>query len=43
MRDATRFAVLGFNLDTSIMKNFNISKEGQWKLQLRAETFNTLN
>jgi len=25
------------------MKNFNISKEGQWKLQLRAETFNTLN
>src|SRR6185369_9115237 len=37
MRDATRFAVLGFNWDTSIMKNFNISKEGQWKLQLRAE------
>ena len=27
----------------SILKNFNISKEGQWKLQLRAETFNTLN
>ena len=25
------------------MKNFNISKEGQWKLQVRAETYNTLN
>jgi hypothetical protein len=44
--NAGRYTVRGpgfFNLDTSIMKNFNISKEGQWKLQLRAETFNTLN
>jgi hypothetical protein len=44
--NAGRFVVRGpgfFNLDTSIMKNFNLSKEGRWKLQLRGETFNTLN
>ena len=32
-----------FNMDASIMKNFNLSKEGKFKLQLRGETFNTLN
>jgi len=44
--NAGRFTVRGpgfFNMDTSLMKNFNISKEGQWKLQVRGETFNTLN
>jgi hypothetical protein len=25
------------------MKNFNLTHEGRWKLQVRAETFNTLN
>jgi len=41
-----RYTVRGpgfFNLDASLMKNFNISKEGRFKLQVRAETFNTLN
>lgn len=44
--NAGRYTIRGpgfFNMDTSIMKNFNISKEGQWKLQVRGETFNTLN
>jgi hypothetical protein len=44
--NAGRFTVLGpgfFNMDMSILKNFNLSKEGQWKLQLRGESFNTLN
>jgi hypothetical protein len=44
--NAGRFTVRGpgfFNLDASIMKNFNLSPEGRWKLQLRGETFNTLN
>jgi hypothetical protein len=44
--NAGRYTIRGpgfFNLDASLMKNFNISKEGQWKLQVRAETFNTLN
>ena len=44
--NAGRYTVRGpgfFNLDTSIMKNFNISREGTWKLQVRVETFNTLN
>jgi hypothetical protein len=44
--NAGRYTVRGpgfFNLDASLLKNFNISKEGRWKFQLRAETFNTLN
>jgi hypothetical protein len=44
--NAGRYTVRGpgfFNLDASLMKNFNISKEGRFKLQVRAETFNTLN
>jgi hypothetical protein len=32
-----------FNLDASIMKNFNLTREGRFKLQMRGETFNTLN
>jgi hypothetical protein len=32
-----------FNMDTSIMKNFNLSHEGRFKLQMRGETFNTIN
>jgi len=31
------------NLDASLMKNFNILSEGKAKLQVRLETFNTLN
>jgi hypothetical protein len=31
------------NLDASLMKNFNILAEGKAKLQLRLESFNTLN
>jgi hypothetical protein len=41
-----RSTVLGpgfFNLDASIMKNFRLSGDGKWKLQLRGESFNTLN
>ncbi|MCX6628290.1 MAG: hypothetical protein NTW28_11755, partial [Candidatus Solibacter sp.] len=44
--NAGRYTIRGpgfFNLDTSIMKNFRIARDGAWKLQLRAETFNTLN
>src|SRR5205823_12335636 len=44
--NAGRYTVRGpgfFNWDGSLMKNFNLTKEGRWKLQLRAETFNTLN
>jgi hypothetical protein len=44
--NAGRFTVIGpgfFNLDASILKNFNISHEGRVKFQLRGETFNTLN
>jgi hypothetical protein len=44
--NAGRYTIRGpgfFNLDASIMKNFNLSKEGRWKFQLRGETFNTLN
>jgi hypothetical protein len=44
--NAGRFTVRGpgfFNLDASLLKNFNLSKEGRWKLQLRGETFNTMN
>jgi hypothetical protein len=44
--NAGRFTVQGpgfFNLDASIFKNFNLSREGRWKLQLRGESFNTLN
>jgi hypothetical protein len=32
-----------FNLDASLIKNFNLAKEGRWKLQIRAEGFNILN
>lgn len=41
-----RFTVQGpgfFNWDGSLFKNFNLSSEGRWKLQLRGESFNTLN
>ena len=31
------------NLDASLMKNFNLLAEGKAKLQLRLESFNTLN
>ena len=44
--NAGRYTVRGpgfFNLDASLMKNFNLSKEGQWKLQMRLETYNTMN
>src|SRR6202011_1124150 len=44
--NAGRFTVQGpgfFNVDAGLYKNFNLSKEGRWKLQLRGETFNTLN
>jgi hypothetical protein len=44
--NAGRFTIIGpgfFNLDASLIKNFNISKEGRWKLQLRGEAFNVLN
>jgi hypothetical protein len=44
--NAGRFTVKGpgfFNWDASLMKNFNLSPEGRWKLQVRAESFNTLN
>lgn len=32
-----------FNWDGSLLKNFKLCKEGRWKLQLRVESFNTLN
>ena len=32
-----------FNWDTSVYKNFNLAKDGRWKLQLRGEAFNVLN
>lgn len=32
-----------FNLDSSLMKNFNLTGDGRWKLQLRGEAFNILN
>ena len=41
-----RYTVRGpgfFNLDSSLIKNFNISADGRWKLQLRGEAFNILN
>jgi hypothetical protein len=41
-----RYTVRGpgfFNTDASLMKNFNLTKEGRFKLQMRGETFNTLN
>jgi hypothetical protein len=44
--NAGRYTVRGpgfFNLDASVLKNFNLSKEGRWRLQVRAETFNTMN
>ena len=31
------------DLDASLMKNFNLLKDGKMKLQLRLETFNALN
>ena len=44
--NAGRYTVRGpgfFNIDASVLKNFNLSREGRWRLQIRAETFNTLN
>jgi hypothetical protein len=44
--NAGRFTIQGpgfFNLDAALYKNFNLSREGRWKLQLRGESFNTLN
>jgi hypothetical protein len=44
--NAGRYTARGpgfFNTDMSLMKNFNLSKEGRWKLQMRWETQNTLN
>jgi len=44
--NAGRFTVLGpgfFNWDASLYKNFVLSGDGRWKLQLRGETFNGLN
>jgi len=44
--NAGRYTVLGpgfFNLDASVMKNFNVTSDGAWKLQLRGESFNPLN
>ena len=44
--NAGRYTVRGpgfFNTDMSLMKNFNISREGRWKLQVRWETQNTFN
>ena len=32
-----------YNLDASLMKNFNLAREGRWKLQVRVEGFNILN
>ena len=44
--NAGRSTVFGpgfFNLDSSLLKNFNLSGEGRWKLQIRGEAFNILN
>jgi hypothetical protein len=44
--NAGRYTVRGpgfFNVDTSLIKNFNLSREGRWKLQVRGEAFNILN
>jgi len=44
--DASRYSVIGpgyFNWDASVLKNFNLSKEGRWKAQLGAEANNVLN
>ncbi len=44
--NAGRYTVLGpgfFNTDASVMKNFNLMGDGKVKLQMRGETFNTLN
>jgi hypothetical protein len=44
--NAGRFTVEGpgyFNWDGSLLKNFNLSKEGRWKAQLRGEASNALN
>ncbi len=44
--DAARYSVIGpgyFNWDASILKNFNLSKEGRWRAQLGAEASNVLN
>jgi hypothetical protein len=44
--NAGRYTVRGpgfFNWDGSLMKNFKLTREGRWILQIRAETFNTLN
>jgi len=44
--DESPYVTIGpgfFNLDASIMKNFNLTHEGRFKLQLRGESFNTLN
>jgi hypothetical protein len=41
-----RFTVQGpgyFNWDGSLLKNFNLSKEGRWRAQVRAEASNALN
>ena len=32
-----------FNWDTSLIKNFALSRDNRWKLQLRGEAFNVLN
>ena len=44
--NAARYSIIGpgyFNWDASVLKNFNLSKEGRWKAQLRAEASNALN
>jgi hypothetical protein len=44
--NAGRFTIQGpgfFNLDAALYKNFNLSAGERWKLQLRGESFNTLN
>jgi hypothetical protein len=44
--DASRYSINGpgyFNWDGSLLKNFNISKEGRVKAQLRGEASNVLN
>ncbi|HWC98907.1 MAG TPA: TonB-dependent receptor [Candidatus Sulfopaludibacter sp.] len=44
--NASRYAVIGpgyFNWDASLLKNFNISKDGRWNAQLGAEASNAMN
>jgi hypothetical protein len=44
--NASRYSVIGpgyFNWDASLLKNFNLSKEGRWKAQLGAEANNVMN